>query len=137
MRAHEQVLGEAKMNLGEYFDQTRGRGVLATADATGKVNAAVYARPYFTDGTTAVFIMAERLTHQNLQSNPWAAYLFMEAGEGYTGKRLYLKKIKEEQNEKVVSDICRKCDYSYYDIGTSYVGYFNVEKILPLIGDGT
>jgi hypothetical protein len=137
MRAHEQVLEEAKMNLSEYFDQTGGRGVLATADATGKVNAAVYARPYFTDETTAVFIMAERLTHQNLQSNPWATYLFMEAGGGYTGKRLYLKKIKEEQNEKVVSDICRKCDYSYYDIGTSYVAYFNVEKILPLVGDGT
>ncbi len=125
------------MNLSEYFDQTGGRGVLATAGATGKVNAAVYARPYFTDETTAVFIMAERLTHQNLQSNPWATYLFMEAGGGYTGKRLYLKKIKEEQNEKVVSDICRKCDYSYYDIGTSYVAYFNVEKILPLVGDGT
>jgi hypothetical protein len=125
------------MNLDEYFDQTGGRGVLATADASGKVNAAVYARPYFTDETTAVFIMAERLTHQNLQSNPWATYLFMEAGGGYTGKRLYLKKIKEEQNEKVVSDICRKCDYSYYDIGTSYVAYFNVEKILPLVGDGT
>ena len=125
------------MNLGEYFDKTRGSGVLATADATGKVNAAVYARPYFTDDTTAVFIMTERLTHQNLQSNPWAAYLFMEIGEGYTGKRLYLKKIKEEQNEKVVSDICRICDYSYYDIGTSYVVYFNVVETLPLIGDGT
>jgi predicted nucleic-acid-binding Zn-ribbon protein len=125
------------MNLGDYFDKTRGRGVLATADATGKVNAAVYARPYFTDETTAVFIMAERLTHQNLQANPWAAYLFMEVGEGYTGKRLYLKKIKEEQNEKFVKDICRKCDYSHYDISTSHVLYFNVEKILPLIGDGT
>jgi hypothetical protein len=123
------------MNLGEYFDKKRGHGVLATADATGKVNAAVYARPYFTDETTAVFIMAERLTHQNLQSNPWAAYLFMEVGEGYTGKRLYLKKIKEEQNEKLVRDICGKCDYSHYDISTSYVVYFNVEKILPLIGD--
>jgi len=125
------------MNLGEYFDKTRGRGVLATADATGKVNAALYARPYFTDETTAVFIMAERLTHQNLQSNPCAAYLFMEVGEGYTGKRLYLKKIKEEQNEKFVRDICRKCDYSHYHISTSHVVYFNVEKILPLIGDGT
>jgi len=137
MRAQKQVSGGGKLNLGEYFDKTRGSGVLATADATGKVNAAVYARPYFTDDTTAVFIMTERLTHQNLQSNPWAAYLFMEIGEGYTGKRLYLKKIKEEQNEKVVSDICRICDYSYYDIGTSYVVYFNVVETLPLIGDGT
>jgi len=109
------------MDLRDYFDQTSGRGILATANATGKVNAALYARPYFTDETTAVFIMAERLTHENVQSNPWAAYLFMETGESYQGKRLYLKKIKEEQNEQLVSDICRKCDYSYYDINTKYV----------------
>jgi hypothetical protein len=125
------------MNLGEYFDQTKGRGILATADATGKVNAAVYARPYFTDDTTAVFIMAERLTHENVQSNPYAAYLFMEAGEGYTGTRLYLKKIEEEQNEQLVSDICRKCDYSHYVLNKRHVVFFNVEKVLPLIGDST
>ncbi|MFC2042257.1 pyridoxamine 5'-phosphate oxidase family protein [Chloroflexota bacterium] len=123
------------MNLGDYFDQTKGHGILATADATGKVNTAVYARPYFTDDTTAVFIMAERLTHENLKSNPWASYLFMEAGEGYSGKRLYLKKVKEEQNEQLVSDICRKCDYSHYEIHTRYIVSFNVEKVLPLIGD--
>jgi len=126
-----------EMNLGDYFDQTKGRGILATADATGKVNAAMYARPYFTDDTTAVFIMAERLTHENVQSNPWAAYLFMEAGEGYKGKRLYLKKRKEEQNEQLVSDICKKCDYSHYDLHKRYVVFFNVEKVLPLIGNGT
>jgi len=125
------------MTLGEYFDQTTGRGILATADASGKVNAAVYARPYFTDDTTAVFIMAERLTHENVQSNPNAAYLFMEAGEGYSGKRLYLKKIREEQNEQLVSDICRKCDYSHYDVHKRHVVFFNVEKVLPLTGEGT
>ena len=123
------------MDIRDYFDQTSGRGILATANATGKVNAALYARPYFTDETTAVFIMAERLTHENVQSNPWAAYLFMETGESYQGKRLYLKKIKEEQNEQLVSDICRKCDYSYYDINTRYVVSFNVEQVLPLIAD--
>jgi hypothetical protein len=125
------------MNLGDYFDQTKGRGVLATANAEGKVDAAVYARPYFTDETTAAFIMAERLTHENLQSNPWATYLFIEEGKGYAGKRLYLKKTKEEQNEQLVSDICRKCDYSHYEIHTRYVVFFNVEKVLPLIGDNT
>ena len=125
------------MNLGEYFDQTKGHGVLATADDTGKVNAAIYARPYFTDDTTAVFIMAERLTHENVQSNPYATYLFMEAGKGYTGNRLYLKKIKEEQNEQLVKDICRKCDYSHYEVHKRYVVFFNVEKVLPLMGDGT
>jgi len=123
------------MNLRDYFDQTKGRGVLATADAAGKVNAAVYARPYFINDNTAVFIMAERLTHENLKSNPSAAYLFMEAGEGYTGKRLYLKKFKEEQNDQLISEICRKCDYSHYHISTRYVVYFKVEKVLPLIGN--
>jgi len=123
------------MNLSEYFEQAKGHGVLATADAAGKVNAAVYARPHFVDGDTVVFIMAERLTHKNLQSNQWATYLFIEAGEGYKGKRLYLKKVKEEQDDQLISEICRKCDYSHHHIGTRYVMHFTVEKVLPLIGD--
>ena len=125
------------MNLGEYFNQTKGRGVLATADAERKVNAALYARPHFMDDDTVVFIMAERLTHENLQSNPWATYIFIQEGEGYKGKRLYLKKVKEEQNDQLISEICRKCDYSHYDLHTRYVVSFNLEKVLPLIGDGT
>jgi len=123
------------MNLGEYFDRAKGYGILATADATGKVNAAIYARPYFSDDNTAVFIMAERLTHENLKTNPWATYLFIESGQGYSGKRLYLKKSKEEQNAELLSAICRKCDYSHYDVGNRYIVYFNVENVLPLIGD--
>jgi len=123
------------MNLGEYFEQIKGHGVLATANAEGKVNAAIYARPHFMGDDTVTFIMAERLTHENLQSNPWATYIFIEHGEGYKGKRLYLKKVKEEQNDQLISEICRKCDYSHYHIGTRYVVHFTVEKVLPLIGD--
>ena len=123
------------MDLGGYFDNAKGYGVLATADAEGKVNAAVYARPYFTDENTAVFIMAERLTHENIQTNPWATYLFLESGQGYRRKRLYLKKLKEEQNNELISKICRKCDYSHYDVGNRYIVYFSVEKVLPLVGD--
>ena len=91
------------MNSNEYFEQTKGHGVLATANAEGKVNAAIYARPHYMDDSTVVFIMAERLTHENLQSNPWATYIFMEEGEGYKGKRLYLKKLKEEQNDELMT----------------------------------
>ena len=123
------------MNLGGYFEETKGHGVLATADAEGKVNAAIYARPHFMGDDTVAFIMAERLTHENLQSNPWATYIFIEHGEGYKGKRLYLKKVKEEQNDQLISEICRKCDYSHYHIGTRYVVHFTIEKLLPLIGD--
>ena len=125
------------MNLIGYFDQTKGHGILATADNRGRVNAALYAQPYFMDDSTALFIMAERLTHANLQSNPYATYLFMENGKGYTGKRLYLKKLKEEKNEQLIMDICKKCDYSHYNIHNLYVVFFNIEKVLPLIGDNT
>ena len=122
------------MTLKEYFDNTKGYGVLATADSAGKVNAAIYARPHVMDEKTVAFIMAERLTHENLKSNPWASYLFMEAGGGWSGKRVYLKKLKEEQNEDLIQEICRRCDYSGYDVKNRFVVYFSVENVLPLIG---
>lgn len=124
------------MKLDEYFESTKGRGVLATADKRGKVNLATYARPYFMDDSTVTFIMAERLNHENLKSNPYAAYLFSEEEQKYQGKRLYLKKTKEEKNPDLITRICRKCDYSHYETSNRYVVYFNIEKVLPLIGSG-
>ncbi|MCK7506985.1 MAG: pyridoxamine 5'-phosphate oxidase family protein [Desulfobacterales bacterium] len=70
------------MTLKEYFDNAKGYGVLATADAAGKVNTAVYARPHVMDEKTVAFIMAERLTHENLKSNPWAVLSFHGGGRG-------------------------------------------------------
>ena len=84
------------MELSEYFEKTNGHGVLATADSSGNVDVAIYARPHFMDDDTIAFIMANRLTHANLQSNPHAAYLFIESGTGYRGKRLFLIKIQEQ-----------------------------------------
>ena len=126
------------MELSEYFEKTKGHGVLATSDAKGIVNAAVYARPHFFDNETIAFIMADRLTHKNVQENLHAAYLFIEDGQGYNGKRLYLTKTKEVEDEELIAQICRRCDYSYYGKNiTRYVVCFHVDKVLPLIGDGT
>ena len=61
------------MNLKDYFENTKGVGVLATADADGKVNVAVYARPHFLDpedDDSPTFIMNERLSYANVQANP-------------------------------------------------------------------
>ena len=124
------------MKLDEYFESAKGRGVLATADKDGQVNLAMYARPYFMDDDTVTFIMAERLTHENLKSNPYAAYLFSEEEQKYQGKRIYLKKTKEEKNPDLIVQICRKCDYSHYETKNRYVVYFDIEKVLPLIGSG-
>ncbi|MBM3240535.1 pyridoxamine 5'-phosphate oxidase family protein [Candidatus Poribacteria bacterium] len=120
------------MKLREYFDQTTGRGVLATADAEGKVDAAVYAKPHFIEDETIAFIMADRLTHKNLQANPYAVYLFMEAGEKYVGKRLYLSKFKETQDSKEIDSLLRKKEYRD---AAKYLVYFRIDKVLPLIGD--
>ena len=58
------------MSLQKYFDEKTGLGILSTADAHGVVNSAVYSRPHVMDEHTIAFIMANRLSHENLQSNP-------------------------------------------------------------------
>jgi hypothetical protein len=53
----------AIMNLAEYFEKTAGRGVLATANADGKVDVAYYARPHVIESETVAFIMKDRRSH--------------------------------------------------------------------------
>jgi hypothetical protein len=125
------------MNLSEYFENAKGRGVMASSDETGHLTAAVYARPHFIDEETVAFIMADRLTHKNLQSNPHAVYLFMEWGEKYVGKRLYLSKTKEEKDAALIEKMRRReacpVDEEYKE-GTRFLVYFRIDKVLPLIG---
>jgi Mor family transcriptional regulator len=126
------------MNLSEYFEKATGLGILATADSAGAVNAAVYAKPHFIDEETVAFIMADKLTHHNVQQNPRAAYLFREAGEKYVGRRLYLSKTKEIQDPQLVSEMRRK---KYPELSEKYTNenkfivYFKIDKVLPLLGD--
>lgn len=126
------------MNLSEYFENTKGVGVLATADSDGKVDAAIYARPHFMEDGSIAFIMRDRLSHANLQSNPHAAFLFMEDGSGYKGKRLFLIKTREEENSELVKELSRR-SYNSDKRGSEeskFVVFFKLEKELPLIGSG-
>jgi hypothetical protein len=126
------------MKLSEYFEKTKGRGVISTADSSGHLTAAVYARPHFVDEGTVAFIMADRLTHKNLESNPHAVYLFLESGEKYDGKRLYLTKTKEEKNSPLIDTIRRRescpVDEEYMKQNRFLVS-FKVDNILPLVGE--
>lgn len=128
---------EVAMMLSEYFEKTQGRCVLATASATGAVDAAVYSRPHVIDEETVAFIMLDRLSHENLKSNPHAAFLFMEAGEKFVGKRLFLTKTGEEEDQEVIEQFRRKKRYYLPDDDTKkrFLVYFHVDKVLPLIGD--
>jgi hypothetical protein len=124
------------MNLSEYFKNTKGVGILATADSDGKVDAAVYARPHIMEDESIAFIMWNRLSYANLKSNPHAAYIFMEDGSGYKGKRLYLIKTREDENPELIKELSsRSYDPEKGDLKESrHLVYFNLEKELPLIG---
>ncbi len=125
------------MKLSEYFEKKKGKGIIATADSSGKVGMAIYARPHFITEKTVAFIMADRLMHKNLQTNPNAAYLFMESGDRYAGKRLYLTAVKEEKDSELIDKVRRKSSCPVdkgYKSGQRYLVYFKVSKVLPLVG---
>jgi hypothetical protein len=126
------------MDMRQYFEEHNGFGVLSTADNEGHVNAAVYARPHCFDDGTVGFIMPDRLTHANLQSNGHAAYLFREkpepGGQQYAGVRIYLSKVREDEDQERIAKLRRR---TYGDERDGrYLVIFNVEKVLPLVGTG-
>jgi hypothetical protein len=126
------------MKLSEYFENVTGRGVLATANSEGNIDAAVYSRPHFIDEETIAYIMTDRLTHFNLQSNPHATYLFMESTEKYEGKRLYLTKIKEETDPETINRIRWRKTYAVPEDQKNekrFLVYFKINRVLPLIGE--
>jgi hypothetical protein len=122
------------MKIGEYFRLAKGTGVLATADSKGVVDAAIYAVPHVIDDETIAFIMTEKLTHENLQSNPHAAYLFLEEDDRLKGKRLILTKTKEEKDSAKI-DALRRKEYPHLK-GKEHLVYFKVDKVLPIVGVG-
>ena len=123
------------MEMKYYFESTKGVGVMATADADGKVDAAIYARPHYMDDGTIAMVMRDRLTHHNLQSNPHAAFLFIEDGPGYKGKRLFLTKVREEQDSELLQSLRRR-KYKDDKGEAKFLVFFKLEKELPLIGAG-
>ena len=128
-------LKEVVMNLNQYFDNTKGLGILSTADSDGKIDAAVYARPHFMEDGTIALIMRDRLTHHNLQTNPHATYLFKEEGPGYKGIRLYMTKVREEQNSELLESLRRRKSTNGNGDGR-YLVFFKLDKELPLVGEG-
>jgi len=122
--------------LEAYFENSKGVGVLATADRDGRVDAAVYSRPHFMEDGSLAIIMRDRLTHANIQANPHAAFLFIEEGPGYRGKRLFLTKLREEENSELIDALSRRVYLADRERRTEsrFLVYFKIDKVLPLIG---
>lgn len=124
------------MNLHNYFEEHTGTGVLATADDTGKVNTAIYARPHVLDDKTVAFVMRDRLSRQNLLKNGSANYLFLESGAAYKGMRLGLKLIDESTDPELIASMSRRkmAGKEYSADEARFVVRFSVEKGLALVG---
>lgn len=125
------------MELKNYFENAKGTGILATADKGGQVDLAVYSRPHMMEDGTVALIMADRLSHHNLQSNDHAAYLFLEHGPGYKGTRLFLTKIHEEKDSDRLYELRRRTYPAKGQDGKSrFLVFFKVDRVLPLVGAG-
>ena len=126
------------MDLCNYFESANGVGILATSDASGTVDAAIYAKPCIIDDNTIVFSMLDRLSYANIRSNPHAAYMFLENGGGYAGKRLYLTKVREETDSDRIKALKKKHTKIFKpDEINRHLVYFTIDKIRPLVGDET
>jgi hypothetical protein len=87
------------------------------------------------DDTMAAFIMNERLSYENVQANPNAAYLFVEEGDGYVGKRLTMKKAKEEDDQEKIKHLRRRnLPDECYEGKTQHLVHFHIDGVRPLIG---
>jgi hypothetical protein len=123
------------MSLAEYFENVRGIGILGTADADGKVDLAIYARPHVVEEDTVVFLMRDRLSHSNVTANPHAAYLFIEQGDGYNGLRLYLTRRREETDPQKIEALRREEQKGRERSGEeTFLVYFKVDQARRLVG---
>ena len=119
-----------------YFENTKGTGILATADENGSPNMAVYARPHaMEDGTLAV-IMAHHKSYQNIKDNPLASYLFIEDAPGYQGKRLYLNKVREEEDSELLRSLKRRSYSEEREASMKplHLVFFEIVEERPLVG---
>ena len=126
------------MNLADYFEKTTGTGILATCDPAHEVDMAIYAKPHVVDDNTVVFVMKQRISHQNLLKNLQAGYMFIEKGDGYKGLRMHLTMLREEKNQSLVSALREKQPVMYpkEDDSDKFLVYFRVDRVRPLVGDG-
>jgi len=125
------------MELADYFESVSGIGILATADADGRPNVALYARPHVMTDGTVVFLMADKKSHANIAENPHAAYIFVETGAaGYHGKRLYLTKVAEKQDSPRADELRRHDHHepSHSRGVSTFLVTFRLDSVAPLTG---
>lgn len=124
------------MKLEQYFENGKGIGVLATADRTGQVNTALYARPHIENGN-AVFVMRERKTYANINENASANYLYVSDDDKFDGVRMYMTFLEDSADPSDVDKYRRRNSPVEKTLNEErlHLVTFKIDKILSLIGD--
>ncbi len=123
------------MQLSELFGEG-GRGVIATSNLRGEVNAAIYATPHVIDDETLAWGMTEGRTYKNVTENPSAAYLYMYPGPGFSGVRLGLKLKRIEDSGRMLDAIRVRTSEVVSPAAAAavkHVAYFTVTEVRSLI----
>lgn len=125
------------MTLKDYFESISGICIFSSADRSGKVTTAVYSAPRVMDDGTVAFLMRERLTYRNILENPHAACMVIERGGGYQGVRLFLTKVREDNDPDLIARMTRRNLSAAEDRakGPKHLVVFAVDRISPLVGD--
>lgn len=126
------------MRLKDYFEARPGICILSSAGRSGEVATAVYSAPRVMEDNAVCFIMRERLTYRNILENPHAACMYIEHGTGYQGIRLFLTKVREDDDQELIARMTRRHLSPEEDRnkGQKHLIVFRVDRILPLVGDG-
>src|SRR5512147_1359702 len=124
------------MELKDYLEKSSGFCIFSSAARSGKVTTAIYSAPRVMEDGSVCFIMRERLTYRNILENPHAACMYIEHGGGYQGIRLFLVKVREDNDPELIARMTRRnlTPEEDREKGPKHLVIFRVEKILPLIG---
>jgi hypothetical protein len=83
-----------KKQVMEMFNRENRIGALATSNANGDVNAAVFGSPRMIDEDTVIMAIGDNRSFKYLQENPKASFIVIEPGKtpaSWKGIRLYLE----------------------------------------------
>lgn len=122
------------MDLKNYFNETKGYGIISTSDSEGIVNSAIYATPHFLKDGEVSFIARDRLTKANLDQNSWASYLFMEKENTTRGLRLRLRLVSKSSDQEEIDNLSRRKSTSQNIFEKRFLLSFKVERIISLLG---
>jgi hypothetical protein len=83
-----------RKKLMEMFNRKTRIGVLATSNAQGDVNTAVFGSPRMIDENTVIMAIGNNRSFKYLQENPKASFIVVEPGDSpreWNGARVYLE----------------------------------------------